>query len=297
LRLELRFEQKDALRASRSARRFEGKTMMTQRRAALVTGSSRGIGKAVALALACTHDIVLNYRARRDEADAAAEIFRAAGAGVLLVQADITEPNSLIRLADAGLKQFGRIDTLVTNAATGLHWPVSVSGWQQIADSVQVIAGSFATLVAQLSPAMVEGGRIVAISGLDRMFAVADHGLIGAGKAAVESMVRNLAMELGPRGITANAVVPGACRTESLARALERRPGFEADLVKTIPVGRMAAPEDVAGVVAFLCSSAANYVTGTSILVDGGFSAGNLWTDRQRISLAQGGWSDRKLGQ
>jgi NAD(P)-dependent dehydrogenase (short-subunit alcohol dehydrogenase family) len=271
--------------------------MTMQRRAALVTGSSRGIGKAVALALAGTHDIVLNYRARRDEADAAADMFRAAGAAVLVLQADITDPESLIRLADAGLEKFGRIDTLVTNAATGLHWPISVSGWQQIADSVQVIAGSFATLVARLSPAMVAGGRIVAISGLDRVFAVADHGLIGAGKAAVESMVRNLAMELGPRGITANAVVPGACRTESLARALERRPGFEADLVKSIPVGRMAAPEDVAGVVTFLCSPAADYVTGTSILVDGGFSAGNLWTERQRRSLAQGGWPDRKLGQ
>jgi NAD(P)-dependent dehydrogenase (short-subunit alcohol dehydrogenase family) len=270
---------------------------MQQRRAALVTGSSRGIGRAVAAALAGTHDIVLNYRARREEADTAAETFRAAGANVLILQADISEPDSLIRLADAGLERFGRIDTLVTNAATGLHWPISVSGWQQIQDSVQVIAGSFATLVARLSPAMVAGGRIVAISGLDRVFAVADHGLIGAGKAAVESMVRNLAMEVGPRGITANTVVPGACRTESLAGALARRPGFEEELVKNIPAGRVATPEDVAGVVAFLCSSAADYVNGTSIVVDGGFSAGNLWTDRQRISMAAGNWSDKKLGQ
>jgi len=134
---------------------------MSQRRAALVTGSSRGIGKAVALALAGTHDIVLNYRARQDEAEAAAELFRAAGASVLSLQADISDPDSLIRLADAGLERFGRIDTLVTNAATGLHWPISISGWQQIQDSVQVIAGSFATLVSRLSPAMVAGGRIV----------------------------------------------------------------------------------------------------------------------------------------
>ena len=105
---------------------------MSQRRAALVTGSSRGIGKAVALALAGTHDIVLNYRARQDEAEAAAELFRAAGASVLSLQADISDPDSLIRLADAGLERFGRIDTLVTNAATGLHWPISISGWQQI---------------------------------------------------------------------------------------------------------------------------------------------------------------------
>jgi NAD(P)-dependent dehydrogenase (short-subunit alcohol dehydrogenase family) len=270
---------------------------MPQRRAALVTGSSRGIGRATALALARNHDIVLNYRARREEAEQAADLFRAEGAEVLLVQADITDPDSLVRLAHAGIENFGRIDTLVTNAATGLHWPISVSGWAQVQNSVQVIAGSFATLVARVSPAMAAGGRIVAISGLDRMFAVSDHGLIGAGKAAVESMVRNLATELGPRGITVNAVVPGACRTESLERALERKPGSEQPLIDCIPLGRMATPQDVAGVVAFLCSPAADYITGASILVDGGFSAGTFWTARQKASMEKGGWSDRPLGQ
>jgi NAD(P)-dependent dehydrogenase (short-subunit alcohol dehydrogenase family) len=270
---------------------------MQRRRTALVTGSSRGIGRATALALAPSHDIVLNYRSRRDEADHAAEMFRAAGAEVFIHQGDITDPESLIRLADAGLDRFGTIDTLVTNAATGLHWPISVSGWQQVQDSVQVIVGSFVTLVSRITPKMQEGGRIVAISGLDRIFAVADHGLIGAGKAAVEAMVRNLAMELGPRGITVNAVVPGACRTESLERALERKPGSEQPLVDCIPMGRLATPADVGGVVAFLCSPAAAYVTGTSILVDGGFSAGNFWTRHQRLSLEKGGWSDRPLGQ
>jgi NAD(P)-dependent dehydrogenase (short-subunit alcohol dehydrogenase family) len=268
-----------------------------KRPTALVTGSSRGIGKAIAVALAANHDIVLNYRARRDEAEHAAEAMRAAGAEVFMAQGDITSPDSLIALADASLAHFGRIDTLVTNAATGLHWPISVANWQQVQDSVQVIAGSFATLVTKLSPAMQEGGRIVAVSGLDRVFAVSDHGLIGAGKAAVESMVRNLAMELGPRGITVNAVVPGACRTESLERTLERKPGMEQPLLNCIPLGRLATPEDVGGVVAFLCSPAAAYVTGTSILVDGGFSAGNFWTERQRLSMQKGGWSDRPLGQ
>jgi NAD(P)-dependent dehydrogenase (short-subunit alcohol dehydrogenase family) len=274
------------------------KKIMTQTRpAALVTGSSRGIGKAVALALAPTHDIVLNYRTRRDEAELAAEAFRAAGAEVLIHQGDITDPDSLIRLADAGIDRFGAIDALVTNAATGLHWPISISGWTQIQDSVQVIAGSFATLVSRISPTMRDGGRIVAISGLDRIFAVADHGLIGAGKAAVEAMVRNLAMELGPRGITVNAVVPGACRTESLERALERKPGSEQPLIDCIPMGRLATPADVGGVVAFLCSPAAAYVTGTSILVDGGFSAGNFWTRHQRASMEKGAWSDQPLGR
>lgn len=271
--------------------------MTASRRTALVTGGGRGIGKATALALAVDHDVVLNYRSRHEEAEAAAADLRAAGADVLIVQADIGDPASLAHLAEASLEHFGRVDTLVANAATGLHWPISVSGWEEVAGSVQVIAGSFAMLVSKLSPHMQEGGRIVAISGLDRIFAVADHGLIGAGKAAVEAMVRNLAMELGPRGITVNAVVPGACRTESLERALARKPGSEQPLVDSIPLGRLATPADVAGVVAFLASPAAAYVTGTSILIDGGFSAGNFWTRHQRLSMERGGWSDRPLGQ
>ena len=106
------------------------------------------------------------------------------------------------------------------------------------------------------SPGIQAGGRIIAISGLDSIFAVSDHGLIGAGKAAVESMVRNLATELGPRGITVNAVVPGPCRTESL----ERKPGSEQPLIDSIPLGRMTTPGDIGGVVAFLCSPATSYM-------------------------------------
>ncbi len=267
------------------------------RRAALVTGSTRGIGRAIAQALSADHDIVLQYRARADEAEEAAAGCRAAGAEVLIQQADISDPASIAALADAALARFGRIDALVANAATGLHWPISISGWDQVAQSVQVLAGSFAELVKLLSPAMIDGSRIVAISGLDQKFAVSDHGLTGAGKAALEAMVRNLAVELGPRGITANSVVPGATRTESFKRAMERKPGAEQPLVDCIPLGRMGEPEDVAKVVRFLCSPDAQFVTGTSILVDGGFSAGTIWTRQQKTSMAAQNWSNRLLGQ
>jgi NAD(P)-dependent dehydrogenase (short-subunit alcohol dehydrogenase family) len=266
------------------------------RRAALVTGSGRGIGRAIAQALSTDHNIVLQYRARADEAEMAAAACRAAGAQVLIAQADIADPVSVAGLADAALARFGRIDTLVQNAATGLHWPISISGWDQVALSVQVLAGSFAELVKRLSPGMIGGSRIVAISGLDQKFAVSDHGLTGAGKAALDAMVRNLAVELGPRGITVNSVVPGATRTESLRRAMERKPGAEQPMVDCIPLGRMGEPEDVAKVVRFLCSADAQFVTGTSILVDGGFSAGVIWTRQQAISFEAGTWSDRPLG-
>jgi enoyl-[acyl-carrier protein] reductase III len=266
-------------------------------RSALVTGATRGIGRAVARRLAENHNIVVAYRAEKDEAERAAAEFRALGAEVLVQAADIADPSSLRELAAAGLERFGRIDTLVANAATGHHRPLSASSWEHIQQSVQVIAGSFVELVSLLSPQMQPGGRIVAISGLDRVFAVADHGLCGAGKAALESIVRNLAVELGPRGITANTVTPGATRTDSMKRAMERSPGAEAPLVACIPAGRLGEPEDVAGVVAFLCSPDAAFVNGTTILVDGGFTAGTIWTSRQHDSMARGVWSDRLLGQ
>ncbi|ATE66408.1 dehydrogenase [Rhizorhabdus dicambivorans] len=268
-----------------------------RRRTALITGGSRGIGQAIATRLAIDHDLVIGYRTRSDTAEETAATCRSLGAQAMIHVCDITDPASLAQLADVAIDRFGRIDSLVTNAATGLHWPISVSGWQQVHDAVQVIAGSLAELVSRLAPHMEQGGRIVAISGLDSRLAVADHGLIGAGKAAIEAMIRNLAMELGPRGITANAVIPGATRTESLERALERKPGSEQPLIDCIPAGRLATPADVAHVVAFLCSAGAAYVNGTSILVDGGFSAGNFWTRHQRTSLEKGGWSARPLGQ
>jgi NAD(P)-dependent dehydrogenase (short-subunit alcohol dehydrogenase family) len=268
-----------------------------RRPTALITGGGRGIGQAVAALLAADHDLVIGYRTRRDAADRTAADCVAQGAQVLVQACDITDPASLADMADAALARFGTIDALITNAATGLHWPISVSGWKQVHDAVQVITGSFAELVSRLSPHMTAGGRIIAISGLDSKFAVSDHGLIGAGKAALEAMVRNLATELGPRGITANAVIPGATRTESLDRALERKPGSEQPLVDCIPAGRLATPVDIAHVVAFLCSPGAAYVNGTSILVDGGFSAGNFWTRQQQTSLAQRGWSATPMGQ
>jgi NAD(P)-dependent dehydrogenase (short-subunit alcohol dehydrogenase family) len=124
----------------------------------------------------------------------------------------------------------------------------------------------------------------VAISGLDRVFAVSDHGLTGAGKAALDCLVRNLAVEPGPRGVTANTVTPGATRTDSLKRAMERRLGEEQPLVRCIPRGRFGEPSDVAAAVRFLVSPGADYVTDITILVDGGFTAGTYWTEHQRKS-------------
>jgi NAD(P)-dependent dehydrogenase (short-subunit alcohol dehydrogenase family) len=269
---------------------------MSARRVALVTGSSRGIGRAIAVALAADHDLVIQYRARQEDALALEAILLEAGAEVLVCQADIADAASLEAMIARCRERFGRLDSLVANAATGLNRPISVSRRSHVSDSLDIIAGSFVDLVTLAAPLMTAGGRIVAISGIDSRFAVSDHGLIGAGKAALESLVRNLAVELGPRGITVNAVVPGPVRTESLVRALERKPGAEQPLIDSIPAGRLAEPADIAAVVAFLCSAGAAYVNGASLLVDGGLSAGIGWTQQQRLSLERGTWPSARLG-
>jgi NAD(P)-dependent dehydrogenase (short-subunit alcohol dehydrogenase family) len=153
---------------------------------------------------------------------------------------------------------------------------------------MDTIVNSFVQLVGLVLAHMPPGGRIVAVSGSDSRFAVVDHGLIGAAKAALESLVRNLAVELGPRGVTVNAVMPGAVRTDSLDLAVD---GAGATMVETIlrsiPLGRFAEPGEIASGIAFLCSPGAAYISGATIVVDGGLSAGGgPWVPLQAASLA-----------
>ena len=114
----------------------------------------------------------------------------------------------------------------------------------------------------------------MAVSGLDARAAVPVHGVIGAAKAALEALVRHLAVELGPAGITVNAVVPGAVTTDSSTLHLSQMPELRQALIDATPAGRLAQPEEIAAVVGFLCSPDAGFVNGTSVVIDGGLSAG-----------------------
>ena len=188
---------------------------------------------------------------------------------------------------DATLTRFGRVDAVVANAAAGAFVPISQAERRHVSRTLETIVVSFVELVRLVAPHLGPHGRIVAVSGTDSRFAVTDHGLIGAAKAALESLVRNLAVELGPTGTTVNAVVPGPVLTESLTFALEEGTYRGADEIRaSIPLGRFADPSEVAAVIAFLCSPAASYVTGTTIVVDGGLAAGGgPWTTLQKASL------------
>lgn len=262
---------------------------VTDRRVALVTGSSRGLGRAIAVALAADHDVVVHYRRRPEDAHKTAAELQELGARAIAVAAELEHPEQLQALVRAAVQEFGRVDTFVANAAAGAFLPITRAARHHTERTFQTIVTSFVDLVRLLGPHLSDGGRIVAISGTDSRFAVSDHGLIGAAKAALESLVRNLAVELGPRRITVNAVIPGSFHSESLDLALDTGVGDIADrLLRSIPLGRFADPAEIAAVVAFLCSPAAGYVTGTTVTVDGGASAGGgPWVSLQQESLAR----------
>ena len=241
--------------------------MSLDRAAVLVTGGTRGIGKAIALRLARegAGRAVLGYMRNDAAAEAAAEDVRAAGAEPVLVRGNVASAKIVEELASHGPYR-----VVVHNAATGViraaletedkHWD-----WTLNANARALLALARAT-----APRMERGSSIVAISSLGAQRVLENYVLVGTSKAALEAVVRYLAVELAPRGIRVNAVSAGVVETG----ALEHFPNREEMLrsVDRTPAGRLVEPEDVAGAVAFLTSDDAAMVCGHTLIVDGGFS-------------------------
>ncbi|MBV8079286.1 MAG: SDR family oxidoreductase [Actinobacteria bacterium] len=232
-----------------------------------ITGGSRGIGRAIALRFARdgADRIAIGYLRNDAAAEATADELRALGADVTLVRGNV----SADRVAEE-VAALGPLDVLVHNAATGVvraaldtedkHWD-----WTMTAN-----ARALLSLARAAAPQMHPGSSIVAISSLGSHRVLENYVLIGTSKAALESLVRYLAVELAPRGIRVNAVSAGVVETG----ALEHFPNRE-EMLKTgaaNPAGKLVTPEDVAGAVAFLCSPDAEMVRGQTLVVDGGFS-------------------------
>jgi enoyl-[acyl-carrier protein] reductase III len=233
----------------------------------LVTGGSRGIGRAIALRFARdgTKRVAIGYLRNDAAAEATAEELRALGAEPVLIRGNVTADKVVEQVA-----ALGPLDALIHNAATGVvrsaletedkHWD-----WTMNAN-----ARALLSLTRAAAPRMQPGSSIVAISSLGAQRVLENYVLIGTSKAAIEALVRYLAVELGPRGIRVNAVSAGVVDTGALEHFPNREEMLE--FGRRNPAGRLVAPDDVAGAVAFLCSADAEMVRGHTLIVDGGFS-------------------------
>ena len=243
---------------------------------AIVTGSGRGIGRAIALRLAeAGADVVINFFRNRAPAEDTAAHIRSVGRRAVVVRADVGEPAGIETLIDETEAAFGGLDILICNAASGYNRPVleqKVKGW----DWTMNINARAALFLAQRAAPLMErrgGGTIVNISSPGAGRVLPDYVVVGASKAALEAVTRYLAVELAPRGIAANAISPGVVLTEALQHfAAARESDVLARAVRATPAGRLVNPQDVAVLALFLCTPAASMLRGQVITLDGGAS-------------------------
>jgi enoyl-[acyl-carrier protein] reductase III len=234
----------------------------------LVTGGTRGIGKTIALRLASegAARVALGYMRNDAAAEAAAEEVRQAGAEPLLVRGNVASDKVIAELAS-----HGPYAVVVHNAATGVIKPALETEDKHWDWTLNANARALLSLARACAPDMESGSSIVAISSLGAQRVLENYVLVGTSKAALESVVRYLAVELAPRGIHVNAVSAGVVETEALDHFPNREEMLHSGKTRT-PAGRLVEPDDIAGAVAFLCSPDAQMVCGQTLIVDGGYS-------------------------
>jgi len=249
--------------------------MSNQGRIILITGGTRGIGKAIALRLAAEkpEHLVVAYCMNHDAARATVAELQDLGVGASSIPVDVSRSELVREMFLDVRNRFGRLDVFISNAARASFGPVaslSRRSWQRMMD---LNAHSFLQ-GAQLAAELMQengGGKIIGLSSLGSTFAIPGYAGLGAAKAAVEALTRYLAAEFAPLKINVNTVSAGFVDTESM----KLNPEYESlvsYLRSRTPAGRIARPEDVSGVVAFLCSDDARWIHGQVLLADGGLS-------------------------
>ncbi len=259
--------------------------MSLRGKVALITGSSRGIGRVIALKLAAEGaDVIINYFRKKSAAELVAQEARDKGVTAHVIKADVGDPEKINRMFDEIEGKFGRLDIFISNAATGVArsaLELDTKGWDWTMD---VNARAFLLCAQRAAKLMKNGGKMVSISSLGSQLAWPIYTAVGVSKAALEALTRYLAIELAPRGICVNAVSAAAVETEAL-KMYTADQDLPQMAWKTTPAGRMIQPEDVANVAAFLCSDEAAMIRGQVIIVDGG------------LSLSPTSYMDKKSGE
>ncbi len=245
---------------------------------ALVTGASRGIGRATAeLLTRGGATVVVNYRKNHDAATDTVRAIGAAGGQAIAIQADLEDGKAIGDMFAQVKRQLGALDILVANAAATAFRPLLEIRDYNVARTFAITVTGFLRC-AQEAAALMEAraGSIVAISGFDTLRVIPGHGTLGAAKSALETLVRYLAAELAPRNVRVNGVNPGLIETDSsrfyAGADYDRR--VQQEWLPQIPAARLGRPEEVASVIAFLCSDEASYIYGQTVVVDGGRTLG-----------------------
>lgn len=234
----------------------------------LVTGGSRGIGREIALAFAerGAARVAIGYMRSDSAAEQTAAELRDLGAEAVLVRGNVAST----RVAEQAA-ELGPLTALVHNAATGVIRPAVETEDKHFDWTMSANARALIALTRAAAPNMAPGSSIVAVSSLGSVRVLENYVLVGASKAALEAIIRYLAVELAPRGIRANVVSAGLVDTEALDHFPNREQMLASALERT-PAGRMVTPRDVAHAVCFLCSPEAEMVRGHTLVVDGGYS-------------------------
>ena len=248
---------------------------------ALVTGSSGGIGQAIAIRLAEEGaDIVIDYRSHPDGAEETKTKVEATGRKGQVVKADLSVIEDIRKLINEGIQTFGKLDILVNNAGLEKRadfWDVTEADYDSVVN-VNLKGVFFATqAIVQHLRETNRTGKIINISSVHEELPFPHFTSYCVSKGGVKMMMRNLAVELGSLGITINNVAPGAIETPINTKLLNNPEQLNA-VLKNIPLGRLGKPEDVAALVSFLASSDADYITGSTFYVDGGL----LWNYQEQ---------------
>lgn len=246
--------------------------------AALVTGGSRGIGRAIAGRLAAAGArVAINFLRNRKAAEETAQTIARAGGEVLILKGNVAEEEHVDRMLAEIREKFGRLDILVSNAASGVLKPAAEITPKHFEWTIKINAQAFLLLVQKALPLLQAHatartpGRVLAVSSLGALRAIPYYAAVGASKGALESLVRHLALELGPKHICVNIVSPGVVDTDAL-RHFPNRDAMLAFSARHTPAGRLVSPEDVADVVLLLAGPLAAMIHGQTIVVDGGYS-------------------------
>jgi glucose 1-dehydrogenase len=268
--------------ALKSEVRFiEEKSMKLDGKVALVTGSSQGIGAAIAIRLASEGaKIIINYRSDLEEAKGVLNKVEATGGQAYIVRADVSKLEEINNLVREGIDRFSKIDILVNNAGIEKRadfWDVTEEDYDKVVD-INLKGVFFATqAVVKHLKETGRSGKIINISSVHEELPFPHFTAYCVSKGGMKMMMRNLAVELGSLGITINNVAPGAIATP-INQALLNNPEQLKKVTQNIPLGRLGQPEDVAGMVAFLSSDEANYITGSTFYIDGGL----LWNYQEQ---------------